>query len=132
MVLLATLTSLRFAEMEGLQWADLDMERGVVHVRRQTIQTKAGKILVTDPKSDAGRRRVTVPPFMVDEIRDHLDRWVRPAKSAWVFGANRCAADAEQPSHDLVEGPGDRGRHRADGPEGEPQRGGTTPEMAGE
>jgi len=82
MVLLATFASLRFAEMVGVQRGDFDLGRGVVHVRRQAIQTNAGQILVTDPKSDAGRRRVTVPPFMVNEIREHLDRWVRQAKSA--------------------------------------------------
>ncbi|MGH3876508.1 MAG: site-specific integrase [Actinophytocola sp.] len=65
MVFLATFASLRFAEMIGLQRGDFDLVKGVVHVRRQAIQTNGGKILVTDPKSEAGKRRVTVPPFVV-------------------------------------------------------------------
>ena len=54
-------------------------------MRRQAVQTNAGAILLTDPKSDAGMQRVVVPPFLVPEIRAHLDRYVGPAKDAWVF-----------------------------------------------
>ncbi|WP_166664496.1 tyrosine-type recombinase/integrase [Actinophytocola oryzae] len=82
MVLLATFASLRFAEMVGLQRQDLDLVNGVVHVRRQAIQTNKQQIISTDPKSAAGKRRVIVPPFMVAEMTAHLDRFVKPAKSA--------------------------------------------------
>jgi integrase len=89
MVLLATFASLRFAEMVGLQRQDLDLVNGVVHVRRQAIQTNKQQIISTDPKSAAGKRRVIVPPFMVAEMAAHLDRFVQPAKSAWVFLGNK-------------------------------------------
>jgi integrase len=85
MVLLATFASLRFAEMVGLQRQGLDLVNGVVHVRRQAIQTNKQEIIATDPKSAAGKRRVIVPPFMIAEMAAHLDRFVKPAKSAWVF-----------------------------------------------
>lgn len=111
MVFLATFASLRFAEMIGLQRGDFDLVKGVVHVRRQAIQTNGGKILVTDPKSEAGKRRVTVPPFVVEEMRQHLDRWGRAGQvGLGVRRAEGRAPDAGQLSHDLVQGPRE-GRH---------------------
>lgn len=57
----------------------------MVHVRRQAVQTNGGAILITDPKSAAGKRRVMVPAFLVPEIRAHLRSYVKPADDAWVF-----------------------------------------------
>ena len=83
----------------------------VVHVRRQAVQTNAGAILLTDPKSDAGKRRVVVPPFLVPEIRAHLDRYVGAGEGRLgVRRAQGSAADPEQLSHDLVKSTG-RGGH---------------------
>jgi integrase len=101
MVLLATFGSLRFAEMVGLQRADLDLERGLVHVRRQAVQTNSGEILLTDPKSAAGKRRVAVPAFLVPEIEAHLKQYVRPAKSAWVFEGPKGARPTRNNFHSI-------------------------------
>ena len=101
MVLLATFASLRFAEMVGLQRQDFDLVNGVVHVRRQAIQTNKGEILPTDPKSDAGKRRVVVPAVVVPEIEAHLDRFVGRAKSAWVFLGAKGARPTRQNFHTI-------------------------------
>ncbi|HEU5476141.1 MAG TPA: tyrosine-type recombinase/integrase [Actinophytocola sp.] len=85
MVLLATFASLRFAKMVGLQRGDFDLDAGLVYVRRQAVQTNGGKIVVTGPKSEAGKRRVVVPAFLVPEIRTHLRTYVKPGDEAWVF-----------------------------------------------
>ena len=84
-VLLATFASLRFAEMMGLQRGDIDLESGVVHVRRQAVQPDHGDIFEDDPKSDAGKRRVAVPSFLVPEIKAHLTTYVGMEDDAWVF-----------------------------------------------
>ncbi|HYQ66716.1 tyrosine-type recombinase/integrase [Actinophytocola sp.] len=84
-VLLATFGSLRFAEMIGLQRGDLDLEKCVVHVRRQAVQPDHGDIFEDDPKSEKGKRLVAVPSFLVPEIQAHLDKYVKPGDDAWVF-----------------------------------------------
>lgn len=84
-VLLATFASLRFAEMMGLQRGDFDLEKGVVHVRRQAVQPDHGDIFEDDPKSEKSKRPVTVPSFLVPEIQAHLDKYVKPQADAWVF-----------------------------------------------
>ena len=84
-VLLATFASLRFAEMIGLQRGDFELEENVVWVLRQAVQPDHGEIFEDDPKSEAGKRKVTVPAFLAPEIRAHLDKFVKPAGDAWVF-----------------------------------------------
>ncbi len=54
---LAVAMGLRRGELVGLRWADVDLEKRVLHVRQQT-QRRRGQIYDDDPK---GRRRRVVP-----------------------------------------------------------------------
>ncbi|RKT53072.1 tyrosine-type recombinase/integrase [Saccharothrix australiensis] len=89
-VLLATFGSLRFAEMVGLRRRDFSrVEDGgrtfyVVKVDRQTVQPDAGELFDDDPKAK-GKRSVTLPPFLTEEIDRHLDVFVGEGSNAWVF-----------------------------------------------
>lgn len=85
---------LRQGEALGLKWTDVDMDRGVLMVRRSrrrpryahgcgdTCGRKPGycpKRLRTNPetadtKSRAGRRAVGLPPQLVDLLRTHRER----------------------------------------------------------
>lgn len=58
--LLALLCGLRRGEICGLRWSDVDLERGVIHVRNQRIRA-AGQLLDTPPKSAAGVRTLPIP-----------------------------------------------------------------------
>jgi len=65
--ILAT-TALRFSESSGLQVGDVDLERSLLQVRRQTYPGRGG--LVT--KTTKGRRRRTVP--IIEPLRPTLAR----------------------------------------------------------
>jgi integrase len=67
-VLLAALTGMRQGEIRGLYKRDIDLEAGVIRVRR-AANTKNE---VKDPKSGAGRRRVPITPELAAELRDWL------------------------------------------------------------
>jgi len=51
---LAVTAGLRIGELLGLKWADLDLERGVLHVRRTLSSAKSGSTFTT-PKNGKGR-----------------------------------------------------------------------------
>ena len=53
------LSGMRRGEAIGLQWGDLDLERGRVTIARQ-ITAVNGEVRVGPPKSDAGRRTVAL------------------------------------------------------------------------
>ncbi len=62
---------LRQGEALGLQWTDVDLERGTLTVRR-ALQRQQGRGLVfVEPKSRAGRRTVVLPTALRDGLRTH-------------------------------------------------------------
>ncbi|MCE7011515.1 site-specific integrase [Kibdelosporangium philippinense] len=84
-VLLAAFGSLRFAEMIGLQRQDFNLNACTVKVDRQSVQPDKGPMFEDDPKSAAGKRPIRLPAFLLSEIRTHLDVFVKPDETAWVF-----------------------------------------------
>jgi integrase len=63
-VLLAVQTGLRRAEILGLQWRDLDLDKGMISVRRSVVQMPGATVSIAGTKTDFGR---LVP--MVEESR---------------------------------------------------------------
>lgn len=89
----ALLLGMRQGEILGLQWNDIDSERGVVRVRRSLIGTKGGEPAYGEPKSQAGYRTLYLSRAMIEVLDDQRRRqsiWEKEARlsgSAWVdFG----------------------------------------------
>lgn len=85
LVLLATWAGLRFGEAAALRRGDIDLAAGTVRIERQLQELKSGELQVGPPKTDAGRRVVSLPPHVLPELEGHLETYVRPAKSSLVF-----------------------------------------------
>lgn len=66
----AVFTGLRSSEMRGLRWSDVDLDKKVLHVRQRA--DRFNDIGMT--KSDAGERRVPLPPMVVTTLKDWKDR----------------------------------------------------------
>jgi integrase len=86
MILLASWCALRFGELTELRRSDIDVDDGVIRVRRAVVRTKTG-FHVTTPKSEAGTRDVTIPPHLLPAIREHLVNHVGLEHDSLVFGA---------------------------------------------
>jgi integrase len=86
MVLFASWCGLRFGELAELRRADVDVKAGVVHVRRGMVRTSSGRV-VKGPKSDAGRRDVTIPPHLLPAVTDHLKRHAQVGAQGLLFPA---------------------------------------------
>lgn len=86
MVLLAAWCAMRFGELTELRRADIDVTNGVVHVRRGVIRTGDGRV-VKDPKSQAGKRDVAIPPHLMPAVKAHLSGHVAASRDALVFPA---------------------------------------------
>jgi integrase len=67
---LAIGSGMRQGELLGLQWSDLDLEKGAVTVSRSLAQIK-GQFILKEPKSKRSRRTITLPRFVVNALRDH-------------------------------------------------------------
>ena len=65
---LALLSGLRIGELLGLQWQDLNGD--VLHVRR-TLTTVKGKPFLSTPKTERGKRAVTLPQDALKVLEQH-------------------------------------------------------------
>lgn len=83
-VLLASWCQLRRGEILGLRRRDIDLMHGTLSVRLTRTPTMAGDIIEKAPKTEAGRRTVTVPSNVLPALEGHLDRFVAPARDSLV------------------------------------------------
>lgn len=83
--LLAVSTGLRQGELLALRWEDVDLEAGILHVRR-SLQRVSGELRYEEPKSLRSRRVVPLAASVVAALRAHADRQDREqrrARGAW-------------------------------------------------
>lgn len=85
LVLLAGFAGLRTGELLGLRREDIDLLHGHIEVRVQAQElTRRGRV-VSDPKSDAGRRTVALPTLLNDVLQIHLDTYAQPGRAGVLF-----------------------------------------------
>jgi integrase len=89
LVLLGAWCSLRLGELCALTRADLDLLHGKVKVTKNLQRLDDGTLVVVKPKTDAGRRTVTIPPPLLPEVTRHLEQYVGADKDALVFTTSR-------------------------------------------
>lgn len=78
-VLLAAWCGLRRGEVLGLLPADVDLPAGTVTVRRNRVELLATpEAFDADPKTDAGKRTVTIPPHVLPVLAAHMETWAGP------------------------------------------------------
>ena len=65
---------------------DVDVTNGVIHVRRGVVRTSVGR-KVKDPKSDAGKRAVALPPHLLPVVKAHLREHAAMGRDGLLFPA---------------------------------------------
>jgi integrase len=71
-VLIAAWCGLRYGEIAELRRGDVDLEIGVIRVRRAVARVAGEEPIIGSPKSSAGVRDVSIPPHLLPEFRRHL------------------------------------------------------------
>jgi integrase len=74
MWVLAIHTGLREGELLALQWSEVDVDRGLITVRRNLVNTKEPRPQYGEPKSTTSRRTVSIDAETVRLIRAHKAR----------------------------------------------------------
>jgi integrase len=72
-VLVALDTGLRQGEQLGLAWEDVDLEAGVIRVRKE-LARQDGKYVRAEPKSERSKRAVPLTPAALIAFRQHRER----------------------------------------------------------
>jgi integrase len=62
---------LRQSEALGLGWSDVDLEKGMLTVRRGLHRVKGAGLVFEEPKSATSKRAIALPRQMVEQLRSH-------------------------------------------------------------
>lgn len=87
-------SGIREGELLALTPADIDLKRKTISVTK-TFQHINGRDLVTDPKTPKSRRKVKIPDFLCEELRDYLRAQGRLKRSARLFPTAKELSPAE-------------------------------------
>lgn len=71
-VLLAMLCSLRLGEVGALRYPSVNWDDGTITVDHALKYTPADGAFIAEPKTDAGDRIITLPPSMIQILRDAM------------------------------------------------------------
>lgn len=83
--LLALTTGMRQGELFGLRWEDVNFKNGTISIR-QIIYEISGKFITGEPKTASGRRKITLPPKVLEALQQHRNTKSSFEKSkTWVF-----------------------------------------------
>jgi integrase len=74
LVHLAIMTGLRLGELLGLKWEDVELETGVLHVRRTAQWLPRQGTIFREPKTHRSRRPVALDRATVTVVREHRRR----------------------------------------------------------
>jgi integrase len=79
-VLLAAWCGLRRGEVLGLRLDDVDLVAGTVTVRRSRVELleNGRPAFDSEPKTDAGKRTVVIPPHILPVLAAHMAKWAGP------------------------------------------------------
>jgi integrase len=89
LVPLAAVGGLRVGELLGLQRRHVDLVEATVCVEQQAIELFDSSRIISAPKTEAGRRTVAIPEFVVVALAEHLERFTADSGDAWVFVGER-------------------------------------------
>ena len=66
-------TGLRIGELLGLEWQDVDMEKGILHIQKTVYREKNAEgewqLFVDRPKTVASERMVPLPGYLAEDLR---------------------------------------------------------------
>jgi integrase len=84
MVVLDAATGLRYSEIAGLRWQDVDWENNQIHVRRRWIRGEVG-----EPKSRKSKASVAMAPLLAKYLRAWQIETPYAKATDWVFASEK-------------------------------------------
>jgi integrase len=81
-VLIAAWCALRRGEIAGLLVSDVNVEAGTITVRKSRVEPLAAPRNAhdKDPKSEACKRTIAIPPHMLPVVKLHLEKYAGPER----------------------------------------------------
>jgi integrase len=97
-------TGCRFGEAAGLTWDSVDLDQGLAYIRQQ-VSIEAKRHVLSPVKTEAGKRVVPLPPFVVAALRRQrarVDLLKEHAEDAWIEKDLVFPGDRGDLLHDII------------------------------
>ncbi|MGG1600353.1 tyrosine-type recombinase/integrase [Paenibacillus naphthalenovorans] len=96
LITLALTTGMRRAELIGLEWRHVDLEKGIIEVKQSIPLVNNGQPVIKGPKNKSSVRKISLPQSVVNELeafklymkKERLkiyDRWEGDPEHSYVF-----------------------------------------------
>lgn len=66
-------TGIRSGELCALHWEDIDLQTGLLYIRH-TLARLNGEFVRDTPKTAGSERRIVLPPYIIDLLKEHKHR----------------------------------------------------------
>ena len=63
-------TGMRLGELLALTYEDIDLEKRIISISK-SYQRLDGKDVITPPKTPKSNRKITIPPFLAEELKEY-------------------------------------------------------------
>lgn len=63
-------TGMRIGELLALTYEDIDLEKRCITINK-SYQRLNGKDMITPPKTPKSNRKISIPPFLVEELKEY-------------------------------------------------------------
>jgi integrase len=74
LLILAVTTGMREGELLALKWQDINFEARSLHIRHSMGYIPGQGYLEFEPKTSKGRRKIVLPPFVCEALKQHRAR----------------------------------------------------------
>lgn len=68
-------TGMRIGELLALTYEDIDLEKRIISISK-SYQRLDGKDVITPPKTPKSNRKITIPPFLAEELKEYCSRYM--------------------------------------------------------
>ncbi|MEC0110467.1 site-specific integrase [Paenibacillus taichungensis] len=92
LIYLATTTGMRRAELLGLEWKHIDFKNGIIDIKQSIPMFKDGAPVIKDPKNKGSKRRVVIPPIVLNKLEEFKKKSQKDQLSSedvWLGGEHR-------------------------------------------
>ena len=85
LILLAVFCSLRWGELAALRLRHIDLTRATVLIEASVVELIDGSRITGPPKSQAGKRLISIPPFLIPEVAAHIENYTQHGADDLLF-----------------------------------------------
>lgn len=87
-------TGMRLGELLALTPSDLHLNQKYISINK-SYQRIGGRDVITDPKTPKSKRNITIPDFLVEDLREYLDMLYSPDPNERVFRVTKSFLEKE-------------------------------------